>query len=731
MTPVALLGPLTVGAVEDTGSARIIDEIIVSATRREQSLQDVPASISALTTEDIEQRGLDSYADFARSLPGVTLNQPIKNRSFFNIRGLATSVAGGNTQDPVAVYINDMPVTDTFGASVQPDLRLYDIERVEVLRGPQGTLFGSGSLGGTVRVITNKPKLDAFDGSLRVDFADTEDAGLRQRYDAMVNVPLVDDRLALRAVGYYRDEDGWVDNVTLGTDNSFTDWGGRVALRWQASDRLTATVEVLHQDSDPDDGDAWNPALGKFTKSATIAEGRPSKLTSYNATLEYDIPGFATLTSSTSYNESETAVLIDYGDITGLGFPLLAQNAPWEVDFFSQELRLVSRGPGPWDWVLGGFYIERESNADFSFVLPGLADFINSLVAPGFLEGDSFLTTTTTTKSEELAAFGEATYHFNEHWSATGGLRVASAEVSTVEPARSVLNFGTFARETSAFSNEGKDDSIVTGRAVLSYEPADNLLFYGSISTGYRIGQPNPFVGASPVDPDDPLVIPNLYDPDETTNYELGAKTRLLDDRLQLNAAVFYIEWTDIQVDAIRLSDTANYIANAGEAVSQGVELELRFFPVDGLELNAAVTLLDAEVDRINPADSLRSGVVEGDALPGSPDYQLSVGARYDWTTARGHGMYAQIAAQFVDSSPNGFSNQAGTLTPNPFYARNASYEQGEVSVGMIVNNWELTLYGENLSDNDDFILNGGGATPSYVNTLRPRTVGARLHYRY
>ncbi len=708
-----------------------LEHIEVTSTKRLTNLQDIPSSISSLSKSNIERQGLDDYESIARSLPGVTLNQLIRNRSFFNIRGIATAVGGGNTQDPVSVYINDVPITDTFGASVQPDLRLYDVERVEVLRGPQGTLFGSGSLGGTVRVITNKASFDGFDSSVRIDLANTKGAGLRQRYDAMVNVPLVEDELALRVVGYAREEEGWVDNVVLGTDNGTSDKGGRISLKWQASENLLTTFEILHQDSDPEDGDAWDPTIGKFKKSSSIGEGRPSKLTSYNATIEYDIEGFATLVSSTSYNQSKTAVRIDYGDITGLGFPLLAYNEPWEVDFLSQELRLVSNANSELEWVVGGFFIDRESNADFKFILPGLADFINTNVMEGLLEDDNFLTTSTKSQSQEVAIFGELNYHLSEKWTATLGLRGSNVEVSINEPERAVLNFATFSKDVVSFNNQGKDNGVITWKAALSYQPTSDLHLYGNVSKGYRIGQTNPFVGASPVDPNDPLIIPNLYEPDETLNYEFGVKTDFWDNKARLNLAAYYIDWSNIQIDALRLSDVANYIANAGEAVSKGLEIELQLRPIKDLELNMAMAFQNAEIVNINEQDSLRSGVVEGDELPGSVDFQFSGSAQYYWSLEGGNEMYARITAQYTDSSPNAFSQVAGTTDLNPFFQQNDAYENIDASLGLILDNWEITLYGENLTNNDDYILNVEGTSSNYISTLRPRTFGARAHYRF
>jgi len=214
-----------------SGAVESAQDIVVTANRRAESVQRVPSAVTAISGDELEARGADSFEGFARSVPGLTLNQTTKNRATFSIRGIATNTNGlANTQDPVAVYINDTPVTDTYAAAAQPDLRLFDVERIEVLRGPQGTLFGSGSLGGTVRIITKKPDATKFEAAGRVDLGVSEGGGLRQRYDAMVNVPIAEDRLGLRVVGYYRDEEGWVRNTMLGTRNDTIDWAA--ALRF-------------------------------------------------------------------------------------------------------------------------------------------------------------------------------------------------------------------------------------------------------------------------------------------------------------------------------------------------------------------------------------------------------------------------------------------------------------------------------------------------------------------
>ncbi|QIB64538.1 TonB-dependent receptor [Kineobactrum salinum] len=695
-----------------------LEEVIVTASKRQESLQDVSASISAFTHADIKRLGLDNFEDFARRVPGVTLNQAVKNRSVFNIRGVTTSLFGGNTQDPVSVYINETPVTDTFGAIVQPDLRLFDVERIEVLRGPQGTLFGSGSLGGTVRILTRQPDPSAPAAEGRIDTGVTDGGHWRQRYDGMVNVPLLENTLALRLVGYHRDEEGWVKNVSRGSRNSTEDWGGRAALLWRPGEAFYAKLEVIHQDSDPEDGDAFNPDLGKFRKASTISEARPSTLTNYSLTMEYEFPGFATLLSATSFQQSDTASYADLGDFLGLGASGFNVSDPWESEFITQELRLVSNTDSALEWLVGSFFIDRTTDAAFLVQAPGLSEAFGGLIPT-----DDLFQSDIETTSRELAAFADVGYRFSPQWKVQAGIRVFDTEVSYSEPDRNTLNFATFAVDNTAFRNTGTD-SDYTWRAGISYEPGDDMMLYANISRGYRIGQVNPNKGPSLTDPDD-LVIPEAYDPDSSINYELGAKTTWLQGRLIANLALYYIDWTDIQVNGARVSDMQTFIANAGDARSQGLEIELSAMPLEGLDLNLALTFQDAKMTGV--ADDIIVAATDGETLPGSVDFKMSGGIQYSWAAFGDKQMYARADVQYVGSSPNDFGMNGG----NPFFAMNESYENVGAALGLVAKRWNLTLYGENLSNNDSFILTNGGGTPNYVNSLRPLTVGVRLGFSY
>lgn len=704
-------------ATKEASSA--ITEVVVTASRREMAIQDVPSAVTAISQAQIEARGIDSFEGFARSAPGITMNQTTKNRAVFNIRGIATNVSGGNTQDPVAVYINDTPVTDTYGAIVQPDLRLFDVERIEVLRGPQGTLFGSGSLGGTIRIITNKPDAARFEAAGRLDLGVTDGNALRQRYDAMVNVPLVEDVLALRVVGYIRDEEGWVKNVTLGVRNDTLDKGGRVAMRWTPSDALSVKGEIFHQQSDPKEGDNWDPSVGKFLKASPIAERRPSDITNYNLAIDYDIDNFARLTSSTSYQESNTAQLSNIGPLLGPGTPdFLGIADPWDSRFFVQELRLVSNTNAPLEWVAGAFYIDRKTHVpSFLITAPGLDAFFG-----GVLGSDDYFFSALTTKSTELAGYVDGTWEIFEGFKLLGGFRAFKTTSSYGETDRATVNFETLAYDvTPAFKNRSKDTNS-TWRAGLSYEPTRDLLFYGSVSKGFRIGQVNSSRGPSSIDPSD-YVIPEGYRPDTTLNYELGAKTSWLHDRLTVNIAGFYTDWKNIQIDAQRRSDFLFFIANAGKATVKGVELELTAQPLSGLSLYGSVTAQKGEIKSV--PDNIVVPAAVGDTLPGLAEWKWAGGAEYRWDIRGGNQVFMRIDGQHTDAVPNAFAN--GGL--NPLYRINEEYSTVDGSIGIETRWGNVSLYGENLANNDAYIQNQPSLL-SPITTLRPRTVGVRVSYR-
>lgn len=731
---IGLILLLSVASLPVLSEDRVLEEIVVTGERRQQILEDVSSSLGVVTNEQLARYGIDDFLGYSRSQPGVVMHQAVKNRSTFNIRGINTDIGDTQlTQEPVTVYINDMPVTQPYASLVQVDLRLYDIDRIEILRGPQGTLFGSGSLGGVVRVLTTSPDPTEFDASVRLDFANVEDAGPRTRLDGMLNIP-IGDSLAVRMVGYSRREEGWVRNVNLGTENSSDDYGGRIAALWEPGERFSARLEYIYQDSNPEDGDAWNPALGKFRRDVIVTEQRKTEFSQLNLTLTYLFPGVGELLSSTNLQDTKSNWLYQAGEIPGIG-KLLNQTEKYDTDYFAQELRLTSESGNRIEWIVGAFYSDIETpDIRFRFVLDGLADFANAITGSDALADDTFLAAPFSNASRESAVYGDVTYHLNDKWRFTLGGRFFSFESEYIDGGTTLFDFDSFQLLTlPGFTNKA-DDRDFTWRSVIAYLPDDDQHYYFNVSKGYRVGQVNPNFGPSFVDPND-VVIPPSYAPDESINFEAGAKLTMLDHRLQLNLAAYHIDWSDIQVDAVRPSDERNYIANAGDAIARGLELEVTYLAVENLDIRVAASWQDAEIDEISAQNSLLSGAREGDSLPGTADFLGSVELNYYWHFLGRHDVLTWMTAQYVGGSTNRFSQQPATGLPNPDFALNQAYTNIDVGASLMGDEWDLSVYVENLGDNDNIILDTGAvATASGENhyvTLKPRTLGVRLNYRF
>jgi iron complex outermembrane receptor protein len=695
------------------------NDIVVTANRREESLQKVPGAITAISQKQLEARGADDFSGFARSVPGLTMNQANKNRAIFDIRGISTTTGNGNVQDPVSVYINDAPVTDNYSASVTPDLRLFDVARVEVLRGPQGTLFGSGSLGGVVRVITNQPDTHRFEMAGKVDLGTTQGGAFRQRYDAMINAPLVDDKLALRVVGYYRNEEGWVKNLTLGIKNDTKDWGARAALLFTPTDNLKVKLEAFKQKSDPKDGDSWNPKFGQFAKRSAISEGVPLDIVNANLLAEYEFENFATLSYSSTYQTTKSKYLSNLGPILGAGTPdFLLQSQPRNTRFYIQELRLVSNARSRLQWVAGLFYLDRQlSSPSYVLTAPGLNAFYGG--RPG---SDLYFKTSTFSKGIELAGYADGSYEVIDGLKLRGGVRVFHTTSQYDQGITTALSFATLTYGvTPGISNKSRNNGV-TWRGGLSYEPAKNILLYGTVSKGFRVGQVNANRGPSLINPAD-YVIPEGYSPDTTINYEVGAKTSFLDGRVTLNLTGFYIDWKNIQINGTRVSDRATFIANAGKAIVKGVEFEMTAQPARGFNLYATATIQDGKVESL-PTNIIVPAAV-GDVLPGLAKWKLSGGAEYRWKVGETNHMYVRTDAQFTDESPNAFANGG----KNTLYLIDAAYATIDGSIGLDTKWGNVAIYGENLTNNDSLILKNLGVLNGYT-TLRPRTFGIRVTYR-
>ncbi len=732
---------------EDRGDrqATALDEIIVTATRREERLQDVPVSITTLSQEELNERGIVNYDGLATATPGVVLNRASANFNNFTARGIATNGYGANLQSTVAIYLDELPISSN-GNSTILDPSLFDVERIEFLRGPQGTLFGSGSLAGALRILTHDPDPTGFDASALVDIGTMNEGGLRQRYNAMVNVPLVEDELALRVVGFSRHEEGWVDNVGTGIENanSLVQYGGRAILQWEPNDRFTARLMYSREIANPHDSSLTNPDRGEFVRLTDRPDLFQSDMANYNATFEYQFDG-ARLTSSTTQSDYTGLFYVDLAGTYAQAFPFALDADAWD-DTFVQELRLVSDPGGRFDWSLGGFYFRKRRDVDYNY-----RSSLEFLAAQGFtgLPDEYYLRFGSHFISHEVAAFGQLTYRFNPDLWVTGGLRYGSTDAQGfTEPGGYNSDYLTRAYVATilGFPTPGPltitdvpptvgvkaEESGPSYRLSLSWRPTPAVTTYAAVATGFRPPIVNARAGAvSALDPTD-IIIPDGATSDELINYEVGVKGRFFDGRLYADAALYWIDWNDIQVQANRVSDSVQFATNIGGATSKGVEVSLTALPADGWTVALTGAWNKAEVDDLTAQEAAISGAVTGARLAG-PEFSGSLRVNYEWDPTPGVTGNASIAISHVGDFPNAFPNTPGRpLVPLPTFDYTDSYTFVNANVAFAFDQFTVGAYVENLFDDNSInYIHPEAFLDGRYGRLRPRTVGVRIGYEY
>ncbi len=745
--PVSALAQATGQALESRsqpGGAQELDAIVVTATRRSEKLQDVPLSVTVLGQEQLDAKGIVGYEGLAHETPGVVLNRPSANFNNFTARGIATNGYNANLQSTVAIYIDELPISAN-GNSTVLDPSLYDVERIEFLRGPQGTLFGSGSLAGALRILTHAPDPNAFDASFLADVGVTGSSSLRQRYNAMVNIPLAQDTMALRVVGFSRNEDGYIDNLGTGVKdaNVLKAWGGRATLLWEPTDRFSAQVRLSREESTPEDSSLTNPDLGRDKRYSDRPDMFNGTMDNYNLTLDYQFDG-AHLTSSSTWSDYDAAFNVDLAGTYGQAFAF-ALDAPFNSKTFVQEVRLVSDTGGRFEWVLGGFHFKRDRDVYFGY--RSNEEFLQRSGITG-LPDEYYLRFLSTDVSKEQALFGQLTYHFNDDFWATLGLRYGSTQAQAFTAAGGYnSDYLTQAYLYAFFGIPGGPVTITpveaatgakakeTGpsyRLSASWRPVPSVTTYAAVATGFRAPVVNARAGSvSTIDPDD-LVIPYGADSDKLINYELGMKGSWLDGRLAANLALYYVDWNDIQVQANRVSDQVQFATNIGGAYSRGLEFELMAMPNMDWTIALNGSFNRARVDELTPQEATISGTVLGARLA-APEFSASLVTSYRFDFIRGSEGNASLAIVHVGDFPGQFQyvpGQPGVVSPTFDYTD--AYTVVNANVAAAFDHYTVGMYVENLFDDrsvtyvhPEAFLDGRYAL------VRPRTVGVRVGYRF
>ncbi len=703
-------------------------DIVVTATKRAERLGLVALPISAVSGEQLARANANSLADYVTRLPGVIFNDYQPGISEVVIRGIAATTYHEQGQTTVGYYLNDIVLVEPGFPIGIPDIDTFDLDRVEVLRGPQGTLFGSSTLGGLVNYVARTADPSTIDAAAQGLVGSTKNAGGQLNYagKVMLNVPIIADKLAVRVMALQRVDAGYLDNPGIGVDgsNDFRTRGLRGSVVATPTDGTKISFLSTYQDTRLDDQtylDLDNP----YVRNTPRAEPQSTDFWLNSLRLDQDI-GFASLTLLGSVDEKHntTVFAYPYNYVTGVttGAAAAYDRGDASANIKTIEGRLASTGTGPFKWLVGVSYLRATKNSVDRIYQQGAADYIDanpddfggfpgSVLAPG----DAIYGYTSDTRNDDFGVFGELSYKPIEQVELTvGGRYYDTKNRATITNAAGSLGAGAFSPTDTSFGTTQKEDGF-TPKATLAYRPSGRFMAYATYSKGFRVGGPNPNAAILPG-------IPASYDSDTVDNYEIGIKASAFEQRLFIDITGFHIDWNDIQA---RLFTDApyfySYVTNAGGARINGVEFSGTAKITQQLGFSANVTWNDAELSKFLPDTfAAGGGYAKGSTLPGSSRWSIANNLTLDLADVRG-APYFEIAHRYLSSAPVAFGNDATRGNFNLFDLR------ASVSVGP---NLRLLGFVNNVFDKFG-VLNApftSQAVPA-GSIVRPRTFGLRVDW--
>jgi outer membrane receptor protein involved in Fe transport len=739
-----------------------LQEIVVTAEKRESTVQKTPISITAISGSDLQAQGLSDFTSVAQQVPGVSFKTSGPGQTEFEMRGLTST---GGESPTVGFYLDDAVLTPAAMAQngkTVIDPSLFDLNRVEVLRGPQGTLYGAGSMGGTIKLVTNQPDPHAFGANAEViGSGTTGGGGFNHTENVMLNIPLMQDVVALRLVGTDKYIDGWIDrkvvnpfpveinNSTARGDvagapvaqdirhsNTERLQAGRASLLIQPTDRLSITAGFMHQSLTQDGPNTIdNPPLNEVHyQPFDVAEPFEDKFDLYTLTGKYNFDS-SQLVSATAYwdrqqNQTQdiSEAMQDYiggffgppakwpfsstGTVTEAGNTWfgLGAGSITEDDYtrqFSEELRLASTGDDPLQWLVGGYYSSFGATSHVYSFYPDTAtgfngDFGTTNLADNHRKVDI----------NQYAAFGEVSYMLPNHFKASLGARYYLYHSNSVTSVSGVSANGTSNPLFGLAQNSG-----VTPKLDLAYIPDDSTTIYTTMSKGFRPGGPNSPIPVPPC----ASAAPTQFGPDSVWNYELGEKLRFLNSRVTINGDIYYEDWTNVQ-QQVAPSCGFKFTTNAGKAKVYGAELEAAVVLMPGFVVAQNVGYTHATNSTTLPA----AGIVAGQRLLDVPQVTATTSLSYKQPLADGRNLVARLTNSYVDSI------QDITFTRNTL----PSYDLVGFRLGVDTIRWSAFLFVDNLT-NKMALLSDTGALSANISILnrvatnQPRTIGADLNVKF
>ncbi|MDT9597378.1 TonB-dependent receptor [Sphingosinicella rhizophila] len=701
-------------------------EIVVTASKRVEKLRDVPSAITVHDGDRLDTLGVQSVRDYATLTPGLTVQDtgtPGYGKVF--IRGLTS---GSLQQSATTVYyLDDVPFTASSanggGSFIAPEPELADIDRIEVLKGPQGTLYGASSLGGVVRLISKRPDPTAFSGSARAELTQVDGGGTGYMANVSLNIPLVTDRLAVRATGFYRRSPGYVDNLGTGTKNvnDSVSKGARLAIGWTPTDRLTIDVVGMIQNIDTDGlaledqvPGTLTPLYGTRKYSNFFDAPTNIRYRLASVTGKYDV-GIGEVIATGAYLESSLHIDTDVTSTYAPFFPTfglfgyvyppgtgVAVSSTIPQKKTTAELRFVSNRLGPVEFIAGGFYTKERATIPTDVVARDMATNTQLPGPLGFI-----LRAPVKDRYEEISAFGNLTFYLTDDLDVTGGLRYADYKEDFTLAYGGIYYDAFFGGAPPPVEFDGSNDHL-TYLATLRWRPTSTLSTFLRAASSFRPGGPQPAVILPPG-------AQTQIDPDTVWNYEAGIKADLLNRKLSIQASVFHIDWRDIQLYTI--VQQQQLLANAGKARVRGFELQVDARPTPLLSIGANVGHTDARITEVDPGVTAVIGAADGDPIPQTPRWTASATA--DQLIPLGEDLQAQVGATIRLQGSKYTSFPGSISSPN---IKLPGITTVDLRAGLTYRRYQLQLRAENIF-NERGVISYTPNMPSQAYLIRPRSL--------
>jgi iron complex outermembrane receptor protein len=714
-------------------SSDSLDEIVVTAQRRAERLQDVPAAITALGGDTLNQMRLQGNADLAAYVPSLSFDVLGPGETTLAIRGLGTAYG---LEPAVSQYLNETPLDiRTDGYAGAPDIDFFDVDRVEVLRGPQGTLYGSSSMGGAIRILTAQPDPSAFAVNAETGGSSTDGGGAGYLAKSAVNLPL-SPAAAVRVVGAFEHVPGYINQaapgdfsvaqpdlpVTARRINDVDLKSGRIIVLWKATDALTIKPTFMISEVDASNNSQYFSNLPKFTVATIYPTPQQSRLEVGNLQVDYNF-GVATLMSSTSVLSRDVQTQSDFtlywanlAPVFGVPYPPNYPTTDFDTshnDGFIQEFRLTSPTDQRLRWVGGAYFSHYRQHSTESTNSTAFADAIGQTTGPNLYSFDQQVI------DQQTAIFADLTYKIVHNLEITAGERYYELRDSLQNTQSGVL-----AAPSQPLVHAKASGS--SPRVVLTYHPVGDATIYATAARGYRPGGPNvglpTGIGCTLTNAYSPL-----YQPDTVWNYELGAKTEFLDRRLSIDVAAYKIDWKNVQQAVTDPGCGYLFVANVGTAQSKGVEAEINFKPFESLLLSASGSYDHAEFTSIDVAFQGAGTAQPGEAIPGVPYQKFNIGAQYTRALFADFTGYMHLDWSHLGNIPAGFT----------YNVTRPAYSALEAAVGVRTGRYDLSLYGHNLTNSNGILEIQEGALYSFGNVFKteistpPRTIGIDLKMHF